>query len=440
MKNKLKDLFPFLLLYLAAMVFFLSFLVTSAAVPETQRMHKNLRRSAELLYREGNYPLVGHVQLDNYTDALILNLAVCLDAGTSPFTSPFYGFNVPGEDKVEILRKLARNPSSPAELSDYARYWHGAAAFWRLVLNVLDLHHIRALLGAVMFGMAFLVFALILKRIDGWTAFCFLLILVFCNYYVFSISLQFTPAMFLALLGTCLMLRKPAAALHSQFLILFGIGLCCPYIDFLTAPLLSWGIPALVLFTLQDRKTDLTLSRAVRISAGTALIWGAGYVLSWGSKFLTAAVLLPGALQDIVAAIRQRASCPSPRPDYNRLNTLSENFQHLFLNNNRVVFCLAAAGIILLALTAFILLMRKQAKLRLPTLTGYLLIALVPVAVTLLNANHSFYHCWFTYRNLAVTVGALFLQWRAIAICKGYPLPGFLKPGTEPNKEENDAC
>ena len=440
MKNKLKNLFPFLLLYLAAMVFFLSFLVASAAVPKTRSMHKNLRRSAELLYREGNYPLVGYVQLDNYTDALILNLAVCLDAGPSQLTSPFYGFNVPGEDKVGILRNLARTPESPAELADYARYWHGAAAFWRLVLHVLDLHHIRALLGSVMFGMAFLAFALILKRIDGWTAFCFLLILIFCNYYVFSISLQFTPPMFLALLGTCLILWNPAAVLRNQFLILFGIGLCCPYIDFLTAPLLSWGIPALVLFTLQDRQTALTQSQAVCISVGTALVCGAGYVLSWGSKFLTAIVLLPGALQDIVTAIRQRASCPSPRPDYNRISTLAENFRHLFLNNNRVVFIFAAAGIILLVLAAFILLIRKRAKLRLPTLTGYLIIALVPVAVTLLNANHSFYHCWFTYRNLAVTVGALFLLWRAVVFRRECLLPGSLKFVTESKKEKNNAC
>ena len=88
------------------------------------------------------------------------------------------------------------------------------------------------------------------------------------------------------------------------------------------------------------------------------------------------------------------------------------NFRTLF-DNNQLVFSSIIAISIVLLIVDIIKWKKHQLTFNRRLFYGYLMLAAMPVAVLWLMANHTYIHCWMTYRGLALTFAALFMSFTA---------------------------
>lgn len=239
----------------------------------------------ELLEKEGWYPrasvtalsLDTHFHsflpdvLDNFTDAIMLDTALGT-AGTTPL-----------EQAMNAHSEYA---------GDYAYYWHGYVFILRPLMLLMDFSEIRILNGI---GQLLLLSALayFIGKEKGLGH----VLMLATSYLLISslalpLSLQFTWVFYTAYAGTLVLLRKRAYfSAKSRYVYFFmAIGMLTSYLDLLTYPLFTWGVP-LVWWLVTDRakEREIFWLRRVVISG---FAWIAGYALMWAAKWGIASVVL----------------------------------------------------------------------------------------------------------------------------------------------------
>ena len=85
------------------------------------------------------------------------------------------------------------------------------------------------------------------------------------------------------------------------------------------------------------------------------------------------------------------------------------NFRTLF-DNTQLIFALIIVVSIVLLMVNIIKWKKHLMTFNSRLFCGYLMLAAMPVAVLWLMANHTYIHCWMTYRGLALTFAALFMS------------------------------
>ncbi len=81
MKIKFKNYIKYIIILFILLIIFLFTLSLSALIP-SDLLEDNVRKSLNILKEEGNYPEIIYginYKLDNYTDAIMINTAYCID-------------------------------------------------------------------------------------------------------------------------------------------------------------------------------------------------------------------------------------------------------------------------------------------------------------------------------------------------------------------------
>ncbi len=381
-------------------------LLSLAYLVPTGRIRTHITESLPLLESEGENPYLmeGYKgsSLDNYTDEIMLSIA--------GFQSerPFYKAAMLAEQKntdaEEPLRWLKCDLLNEGEgyVAGYSRYWHGYLVFLKPLLYFLNYSQIRKL-NSLLFGLTLLLIAIAFARRKMWLG-IYAEVLALLTLFPGSIpsSLQFSACFYIAAFAELGLLWKYEKLEEKGGLGFYfcGIGMMTSYLDFLTYPVVTIGIPVIVFVVLCPKKWFDCIKEVIIYG----ISWACGYVGMWIGKWVIGTLVVGENLfADAVGSVKLRTSGSTDYMDLRISDVIGRNMD--VLNNaygKRIVIAGLAVVAIALVVTAAL---RKTIDYKKVSLL--IMLSLLPMVWYCGTANHSYIHYWYTFRDLSVTVFAV---------------------------------
>ena len=377
-------------------------LLAAFALP-TEPMREHAFASRDVFAREGSYPMVrtlgAETKLDNFTDSMML-----IHAGyQAPETTilqrtlnvyrPFPHGNF---SPVSVYAESLAAPVSAPE-SNYGRYWHGYLIALKPLLSIFTYEQLRAFNAVWVAALGLTVAALMWRRGLRRYILPFAVTVLLFDPVATAMNMFYTQVYAVTMLACIAILSgwNWLRAREGRLLLLFTLtGCLTSYLDLLTCPLVSFGVPCALCLCLAatDWKGGLKL-------ALTALIcWGIGYGGMWAGKWLLSA-LLGGEDIGLLETLQLRSSSTGA-PD--TLGAVAVIVKRLLVQLR--VPMLGAA--LLLALVLGVLFLRRSPWEKLKSLEWlpWAALCLLPFFWIAFTQNHSYIHRWFVYRLLAICV------------------------------------
>lgn len=180
---------------------------------------------------------------------------------------------------------------------------------------------------------------------------------------------------------------------------MFG-GIAC-FVDFLTVPIISLGLPLIIYFLCLQKQKKVNLKETIIIIIKASLAWGISYGLIWFSKWAIVDLLYGrNLIKTSLLQVKYRATgLPISYGD-----ALFMNYNVVKSNSLKCIF-FGVFGMILN------LIIRRKNRIHvsesLVNIVPYLIILLMPFVWYFVLKDHSFYHSYFTYRTLTVAFVAV---------------------------------
>lgn len=240
--------------------------------------------SYKILDKEGWYPRTSAVSsgdgfflsfypdvLDNSSDKIMLTIAMDSSAGNP----------------------LVRAMESYSEYAgSYSYYWHGYVAILRPLLFFFDFSEIRILNGACQLLMIVLLIWMVGREKGTGYVLALMTSYLLLNPRTISMGLQYSWVFYIAYGGTLVLLSGKKFFAQGQRVLWFFMicGMLTSYLDLLTYPLFTWGIPLLwwIIMEKQEKKAAERVKDV--ILWGTA--WIVGYAGMWAAKWVGATLVL----------------------------------------------------------------------------------------------------------------------------------------------------
>lgn len=306
----------------------------------------------------------------------------------------------------ETLLSLYTNSAADLHSETYARYWHGYLIFLKPLLLLFDYSSIRYLLILIQLGLftllvrelAFKKTSMILPTFFVW---------IFLNPCATMLSMQYNSVLSISFLAMFFILylnrTKNMNTLFKWEIFFMIVGECTSYFDLLTYPLVSLGIPlTLWLFLFLSESIKDNIKNILSLST----FWIIGYGGLWGAKW-TLGNLIAGTnlIADALKMIQFRTA--------SEWDAIKFTFFDIIHTQWDVAQNYGWMLILLLALLLFRLV--KTKKIILYAIIPYVIIAVYPFAWYFVLKNHSYIHCFFTYRELSISIYAI------TSLCMQYP-------------------
>ena len=363
-------------IYLGLIILYVLLLFLVDLIPNNQIINQ-VKSSDWVFEQEGVYPeylfYTPNAQLDNVTDQTMINSAL-------------------NEEGLNALENAM-------SVHDYARYWHGYLVFLKPLLLVFSYINIRFICMIAFFMLFLYTFYVIAKELK--LAYAFFWAFSICITYVIyiSVSLQFL-GVFLIMMSSMIIFAKKYKLMKKEVIIntFFVIGSFTNFIDFLTVPLITLGMP-LILVTLFDiENSNKPFLEQIKDIVFRSFSWGMGYGLTWITKWIIASIVLKENI--ILNALNQG------------LYRIEGNDNHkvvqkdmLYLNITQII-TKEIMAFLLVGLIIFIILIllfkRKHSFSK--NCFILLIVALYPYIWYIVLTGHSQDHFWFTYREQIITI------------------------------------
>lgn len=377
-------------------------LLAAFALP-TEPMREHAYASRDVFAREGSYPMVrtlgAETKLDNFTDSMMLIHAgyhapeTTLLQRTLNVYRPFPHGNF---SPVSVYAESLAAPVSAPE-SNYGRYWHGYLIALKPLLSIFTYEQLRAFNAVWVAALGLTVAALMWRRGLRRYILPFAVTVLLFDPVATAMNMFYTQVYAVTMLACIAILSgwNWLRAREGRLLLLFTLtGCLTSYLDLLTCPLVSFGIPCALCLCLAatDWKGGLKLALMALIC------WGIGYAGMWAGKWLLSA-LLGGEGIGLLETLRLRSSSAGA-PD--TLGAVAVIVKRLLVQLR--VPMLGAA--LLLALVLGVLFLRRSPWEKLKSLEWlpWAALCLLPFFWIAFTQNHSYIHRWFVYRLLAICV------------------------------------
>ncbi|MDD3335073.1 MAG: hypothetical protein PHI98_06080 [Eubacteriales bacterium] len=346
-------------------------------------------------------------QLDNTTDASMLLTAIhrsdqsALQQAINVYT---YHHTVQYR-QYDTLMQLGETGLVGMEDTATTRYWLGYLILLKPLLLVFTYMDIR-MLNVIGQGLMLLGICMLMQRRGlGRYVLPFALSLVCVTPLATGLSLQFSTALWVMGAAMLVLLWKPewvkSRLGYGAFFLLTGMA--TSYFDFLTYPLITFGMPFVLLVLLNESKKPGRLWTCF-VACGAA--WVCGYLGMWAGKWLLAALLGNSDFwSSVVGSIQVRTSTEVRDADaaISRLDALRQ-VGRVFAKKPYLLLAMATAvgyG------AAYV---RGRANRLTTSAAPYGVLAAVaalPVLWVMVTANHAYIHAFYTSRVVAVTAFAL---------------------------------
>ncbi len=286
----------------------------------------------------------------------------------------------------------------------YPRYWNGYLLTLRPALTFLSYQQIRyvnMLLLLVFFAFCFSG----IHREFGWVhALGFALSMIFCFLVLIGESLQYFSVFMITFAALFILLYIPCMRKREHWIPLMLVtGMAVNFFDMLTAPLVTFGIPLVVIIS-RDLKEERDFKTCFLDIVYSVLAWGAGYGLCWVSKWIIGSIALgKNIFEDAFTTAKFRVEGSEAYP-LDRALMLKLNFETYFFAKGRRPFILTAG--LALGLAVYAVFSHRKGCLKAAAL--FLTAAIAPYVWYMVFANHSQLHYFYTYRIQSVTLFAVF--------------------------------
>lgn len=377
-------------------------LVLVYCIPE-DTMKTKMQESANIFQREGSYSYITNydvLQLDNFTDSLML-LTASNPKNESVWKAAIHTSNciIDGCDPCQTLLYLYKENVTDANLitKPYSRYWHGYLIFLKPLLYFFNYPTLRYIMMFVQTGLFTL---LVIKLAEKNKALIIPVFLtwIFLNPVVIMMSLQFN-SVFIVTFTAMLIIAYKNGKWKDKPLYIWGIfflitGACTSYLDLLTYPLVTLGLPVLLWFSLNY---SVSLKENLKKIVCISVFWTTGYSVMWASKWILGSIITrENILKDAKDSIQFRTSSSLNEQSFNFADVISNQFKSSY---NIIWICLILAFLFVL--------IKRMKKQMLNILVPCLFVAAYPFVWYTVLKNHSFIHSFFTYRELAITLYAV---------------------------------
>lgn len=383
-------------------------------------IQKNVLKSAATVKAEGSYPFLysnwRSTRLDNFTDSIMMLIAayegdqgLVKDSMLNTYT------RFVDHDPAEGLVKWATGDESGMETHSYSRYWHGYLVWLKPLLEFMEYAQIRVVNTVVQ--ILLLLAAVLVMWVKGWKRLIlpFLVMALFLTPVALFKSFQFSWIFYVFMVSVLvMMLRFDRLKEKRGFYVLFLItGMATSYVDFLTYPLITLGVPLAVYLVLRGNRT---LKQALLDITALSLAWGIGYLGMWAGKWALCTLLTnSNVLVSVQDNISARMSHAYAEETFTWMNVVQRNIEAY----NHWVYM----GPFLICLTAYAALFGREsvrvsgrslsvsAQWLAAVVVPFALVALIPFVWFFIASNHTYIHYWYAHRTLAVSPLAVLALW-----------------------------
>lgn len=437
MKNILKKFTKYILIFVMTIMTLFLALVGTSTIPK-QSIEENMKESAEY------YKSKPGIECDNinfqpsylhyYADSILLNIIYNIDS-QKPVESTLwakYYETIKMDLNIDFINTVERQMGANTQ---YLRYWHGSMMFLRPLLTIFNIEQIYKINNILLFILCialFMILAMKSKKLA--VAYVISMIMIVFPYVTKCLEYSWTfYIMFIASIIAVFIEKKGDKHLFNLFFIT-GIVTC--FFDFLSTEILTCFIPLLLVLGLRKKDGRLgdfkdTLKFVIKV----VLLWGIGYAGTWLAKWAISSIVLNiNALEYVKDQAMLRVNGTLGINDGFNIYTdgITRNIHSLlplvFTKDPVTMYIyFGLFAVILLALIDW-----KHIKEKWYSLILFA-IALSPYVRYLLLANHSFRHCFFTFRDQMITIIALVL---IMTECFNYGIIKKLKSKTKKAKQE----
>lgn len=388
---------------LVALCVAVGFALLAAFALPTEPMREHAYASRDVFAREGSYPMVRTLgvdtKLDNFTDSMMLIHAgyhapeTTLLQRTLNVYRPFPHGNF---SPVSVYAESLAAPVSAPE-SNYGRYWHGYLIALKPMLSIFTYEQLRVVNAVWVAALALTVAALMWRRGLRRYILPFVVTVLLFDPVATAMNMFYTQVYAATMLACIAILAgwNWLRAREGRLLLLFTLtGCLTSYLDLLTCPLVSFGVPCALCLCL----TETDWKGGLKLALTALICWGIGYGGMWAGKWLLSA-LLGGEDTGLLETLQLRSSAMgAPDP----LGAVALIVKRLLVHLRVPMLAVA----LLLALALGVLFLRRSPWEKLKSLEWlpWAALCLLPFFWIAFTQNHSYIHRWFVYRLLAICV------------------------------------
>lgn len=372
----------------------------------SDHIFQNVQSAGEVFSIEGIYPVVDGSDatiIDNWTDSLMLENAFFEKEGASTLEKamavyrPEFQEGVPTRSLLHYL-----SGKQDYDITSYTRYWHGYLVVLKPLLMVTDYLGIRGLNRIVQAILVLVTAIVIWRKVSVRYVVPWIAAFVFLRPNALVFSMQFSTIFYIStgsILIMALCYHKLAVKNGLLYFFLL-VGIITNYIDFLTYPIATLGIPLTLLLCIEKKRNYLDKIKGIVLYS---FCWGIGYFGMWIGKWAIASVFLKyNVFTDAFSQARSRISVEMGEETVSRGTVILKNLTTGFENHGWL-----AVLIIAVVLMVGLLKIKRNWKELLLQFAPFLIVSIMPIIWYGVLSNHSHYHHWFTYRALSVSVFAL---------------------------------
>ena len=349
---------------------------------------------------------------DCFTDYLMVQNALEKVEGRSALEHAVYIYHYDlGNEQTwlteESLVESLKQGTEGMFLREYSRYWHGYLVWLKPLLMCMTWSHLESFLMIFQVFLLLAVIILSFYKKQYYLGIGVFVTLGFMKPLGVWASLTLMTCWTISLLAILILLlfreRIIKKNWREEFFLL--IGIMTAYMDFLTYPIATLGIP-LCFYIVQSMDEEDGWWQKLKQYIGMILCWGIGYVGMWAMKWLVAELIFQtGTLKDAVWSVIFRAE---PLDGYSSRFSGVARTVDAVLQQYDYRYYWIVMGIVIVALAFTVsCLIKKPSQKWLISVVCLSVTALFPFIWLVLTQNHTAIHCSYTFRIMGITVMAL---------------------------------
>lgn len=259
------------------------------------RIREHIKESANWMSQEGNYPYVGSLEqayvVDNWTEATLLMFNYTADENR-PIYSAFVATSYMPADSTGVSRLQGVISEDWRQNREFIETrganWIGYNIFLRTGLLFFSISELRVVLNVCSYSIVLLTFLMLCKYHGGYKAFGLGFTLFLYNFYTLSIS--WTQGVFCVIIACMTILYVLKHKEYTDYInLMFIVGIITAYFDWLSIPLVTWGLPIVIILAKEYQKENHNnFKTCFMLLLRSGWGWCLGYVLMTFSKTMIA--------------------------------------------------------------------------------------------------------------------------------------------------------
>ncbi len=405
-----KHSLKYILIFLSTVIVLTGMLVLAAKIPQSS-IKDNVRESAEYLCQGELFDTVIEgvkgSEIDRYADSILLTIAYQYDSEhplVSIMWSSYYYTRFQNEN--ENLLEAVNDGYEPNQ--QYLRYWHGSNAFVRPLLMVFNLKQIYIFNGIILIILVIWLMAVLIRNKAYVPAIGVLVGLIGTSSWFVPFSLEYTWTYIIMLVMSIIGVKLALHGKWNRMGIFFMVGgIITNYMDFLSTETITLLVPLLLILWVRMHKENTPVVHQIRFAVKMMFAWGWGYLGMWIMKWVLSAIILQeNVLPYVLEHISERLGGDIGLSLWQYITgALLKNIKCLFPFGYGMAGIFAGCALVLLAVYFGYVYHKKHINKK--HILLYLIIGLVPYIRYIVLHNHSYLHCFFTYRAQMATIIAI---------------------------------